>query len=125
MTFLLTNYPLTFEFKTYFPKFIGNQFIMHHLGISIFVNYLMPKPSLYKNKLPSLTHSWRNKEVHAFPKGISQKVNVIARLVFEFAYFYDAVQPLRHGVFPLKYTVHTSKTNVHYTTNVQTMWDLD
>ena len=33
-----------------------------------------------------LTHSWENKEVHTFPKGICLKVNVIAQLEFELAY---------------------------------------
>ena len=32
-----------------------------------------------------------NKGVHTFPKGISPKVNVIARLEFELAYFEAAV----------------------------------
>ena len=39
-----------------------------------------------------LTHSWEEKGVHTFPKGISLKVNVIARLEFELAYYDSAVQ---------------------------------
>ena len=39
------------------------------------------------------------KKVHTFPKWISLKVNVIARLGFELAYFEVAVQPLRYGNF--------------------------
>ena len=30
-----------------------------------------------------LTHSWEDKEVHTFPKGICPKGNVIARLEYE------------------------------------------
>ena len=33
-----------------------------------------------------LTHSWRGKEVHAFPKSDSPKVNVMKWMKFEFAY---------------------------------------
>ena len=32
-----------------------------------------------------LTHSWEDKGVHTFPKGICPKVNVIARLEYELA----------------------------------------
>ena len=39
-----------------------------------------------------LTHSWEDKEVHIFPKGIYPKVNIIARLEFELAYYDVAVQ---------------------------------
>ena len=38
-----------------------------------------------------LTHSWEDKGVHAFPKGIFPKVNVIARLEYELAYYDSAV----------------------------------
>ena len=38
-----------------------------------------------------LTHSWGDKWVHTFPKGISLKMNLIARLEFEFAYYDVAV----------------------------------
>ena len=34
--------------------------------------------------------------VHIFPKGLSSKVNEIARLEFELAYFKAAVQLLSH-----------------------------
>ena len=39
-----------------------------------------------------LTHSWEVKEVHAFPKGIRLKVNVIVRTEFELAYYDFVVQ---------------------------------
>ena len=41
--------------------------------ISLFMGYLMPKPSLWYY----LTHSSGDKEVHAFFKGISPNVNEI------------------------------------------------
>ena len=39
-----------------------------------------------------LTHSWEDKGVHTFPKGICSKVNVIAWLEFELAYYDSAAQ---------------------------------
>ena len=43
------------------------------------------------------THSWReNKGVHTFPKGICPKVNVIARLEYELAYYDSAVHRFNH-----------------------------
>ena len=39
-----------------------------------------------------LTHSWEDKGVHTFPKGICPKVNVIARPEYELAYYDSAVQ---------------------------------
>ena len=39
-----------------------------------------------------LTHSWEDKGVRTFPKGICPKVNVIARLEYELAYYDSAVQ---------------------------------
>ena len=43
-----------------------------------------------------LTYSWGNKGVRTFPEGISTKVNVIARLEFEFTYFEVATQHFTH-----------------------------
>ena len=37
-----------------------------------------------------LTHSWEHKRVHTFQKGICPKVNVIARLEYELAYYDSA-----------------------------------
>ena len=57
--------------------------------------YLMAyKPSLFnaqgilteEQQLNYLTHSWKNKEVHTFPKGISPKINLIVRPEFELDY---------------------------------------
>ena len=44
-----------------------------------------------------LTHSWEDKGVHTFPKGICPKVNVIARLEFELAGDNSAVQRRNHN----------------------------
>ena len=45
----------------------------------------------------SITDTWEwYKEVHAFPKGISPKVNVIARLVLELAYWDITFQCVSH-----------------------------
>ena len=43
-----------------------------------------------------LTHTWEDKGVHTFPKGICPKVNVIARLEFELAYYDSAVHRFNH-----------------------------
>ena len=43
-----------------------------------------------------LTHNWRDQGVHTFLLGISLKVNIIARLQFEVAYFDDAVKHVSH-----------------------------
>ena len=43
-----------------------------------------------------LTHSWEDKGVHTFPKGICPKVNVIARLEYEVANYDSAVQRFYH-----------------------------
>ena len=43
-----------------------------------------------------LTDNWRDKRVHAFPKSISPKVNVIARLEFELAYSEVAILNVNH-----------------------------
>ena len=59
-------------------------------GISTFVGYLMPKPFSEKNS------SGEDKEVHTFPKGICPKVNVIARLEFELAYYDSEVHRFNH-----------------------------
>ena len=43
-----------------------------------------------------LTHSWKDKGVHTFPKGTCPKVNVIARLEYELAYYDSAVHRFNH-----------------------------
>ena len=70
-------------------------------GISTFVGYLMPMP-FSKNYF---TNSWADKEVHTFPKGICPKVNVIARLEFELAYYDSANHRFNHEATPLFFSV--------------------
>ena len=43
-----------------------------------------------------LTHSWEDKGVHTFPKGICAKVNVIARLEYELTYYDSTVIRYNH-----------------------------
>ena len=43
-----------------------------------------------------LTHSWEDKGVHTFPKGICPKVNVTAWLEYEFAYYDSPVHRFNH-----------------------------
>ena len=43
-----------------------------------------------------LTHSWEDKRVHTFLKGICPKVNAIARLEYELAYYDSAVHCINH-----------------------------
>ena len=45
-----------------------------------------------------LTHWWESKWVHAFPKGICPKVNVVARLEFELAYYDSSAKRLRSWI---------------------------
>ena len=43
-----------------------------------------------------LTHSWKDKRVHAFLRGINPKVKVIAWLEFELVYYDVAVLHFSH-----------------------------
>ena len=43
-----------------------------------------------------LTHSWEDKRVHTFPKGICPKMNVMVQLEFELAYYDPAVYRFNH-----------------------------
>ena len=43
-----------------------------------------------------LTHSWEDKWVHSFAKGICPKVNVITRMEFEQVYYDSVVQFVNH-----------------------------
>ena len=59
--------------------------------------FLMSKLPLYKNSSGSIScRAERDKRFHAFSKSISPKVNVIAQLEFELAYFKVAVQHSSH-----------------------------
>ena len=44
-----------------------------------------------------LFNNWADMGVHTFPKGICRKVNVIARLEYELAYYDSAVQRFNHN----------------------------
>ena len=55
-----------------------------------FNHYTTRTPQCY------LTHSWEDKGIHTFPKGICPKVNVIARLEYELAYYDSAVHRFNH-----------------------------
>ena len=71
----------------------------------------MPEPFSKKNSSgTNLTHSWENKGVHTFPKGICPKVNVIVQLEYELAYYDSAVHHFNH---------YTTKTplNLYYLTH--------
>ena len=43
-----------------------------------------------------LTHSWEDKGVHTFPKGICPKVNLLVRLEYELAYYDSEVHRFNH-----------------------------
>ena len=43
-----------------------------------------------------LTHSWEDKRVHTFRKGVYPKVNVIAQLEYKLAYYDFAVHRCNH-----------------------------
>ena len=55
-----------------------------------------------------LTHGWEDKGVHTFPKGICPKVNVIARLEYELAYYDSTVYRINH------YTSRTPPINLEF-----------
>ena len=64
---------------------------------STFVGYLDAKAILLEEQLwYYLTHSWEDKWAHSFPKAICPKVNVIAWLEFELAFYDSVVHPFNH-----------------------------
>ena len=71
-------------------------------GISTLFRLFNAKAILLEEQWYYLTHSWEGKGVRTFPKGICPKVNVIARLEYELAYYDSAVHPFNH------YTTRTS-----------------
>ena len=58
-----------------------------------------------------LSHSWGHKRVHIFPKGINPKVNVIAWLEFELAYYDFAVEHVSHYATGSYQSLFISQTN--------------
>ena len=66
-------------------------------GISTLFRLFNAKAILQEEQLwYYLIHSWEDKGVHTFPKGICPKVNVIARLEYELAYYDSAVHRFNH-----------------------------
>ena len=60
-----------------------------------FVGYSMSNPYLEKNSSGTIYPiAWENKGVHAFPKHISLKVNIITWVDFKFAYYNVIVQQI-------------------------------
>ena len=65
-------------------------------GISLFMGYLMSKPTVSKNSGSTIySIAEGNQRVHTLPKGMRSKVNVIVRLEFELAYYDVSVQHVR------------------------------
>ena len=62
----------------------------------------MPKPSLETSSSSSQPITGRDKGVHAFPRGLSLKVNVIARFKIKPAYY---IVVLQHFIY-LHYRDH-------------------
>ena len=66
-------------------------------GISTFVRLFKAKAILLEEQQwYYLIHSWEDKGVHTFPKGICPKVNVIARLEYELANYDPVVHRFDH-----------------------------
>ena len=57
----------------------------------------------FRTVMVLLSYRWDDKGVHTFPKCICPKVNIIARLEFELAYYNSAVQRFNH------YTMRTTQ----------------
>ena len=65
-----------------------------------------------------LTHSWEDKGVHTFPKGICPKVNVIARLEYELVYMLNWIVLNRTDHFPkMDLTLHKLQRLICHKTN--------
>ena len=91
----------------------------------------MPKPFLKRNSSGTIyellysPNSWEDKEVHAFLKGISPKVNVIVQLEFKLAYYDFTVQYFNHFAMgpPFKLIIiHDIWYNVTNDKNIEWKW---
>ena len=71
------------------------------------------KSSLLKQWWYYLTHSWEDKGVHTFPKGICPKVNLIAPLEFELAY-YDIPHSIALTITPWYPTSSCNDERIRY-----------
>ena len=76
--------------------FFFNWWFLCLMAYQVFLCYLMPSHSPRRTVVVLFNHSWEDKGVHTFPKGICPKVNVIARLEYELAYYDSAVHRLNH-----------------------------
>ena len=76
--------------------YLQDMFQMTAIALVSVINYHINGLHLFWDTLYSLTNSLRDKRVHIFPKGIKQKVNVVARQEFELAYYDVAVKHISH-----------------------------
>ena len=84
-------------FIEYIYIYIYTQWCLLFNGIStLFRSFNAKAILLEEQKRYYLTHSWEDKGVHTFPRGICPKVNVIARLEYELAYYDSAVHLFNH-----------------------------
>ena len=84
-------------------------------GISTLFRLFNAKAILLEEQLWNyLTHTWEDKGVHTFPKGICPKVKVIARLEYELAFYDSAVHRFNH---------YTTRTSPESTLKVTRKWE--
>ena len=89
-------YPIRHECQTAQPKGQGRFGLVSLFnGISSIFRLFNAIAILLKEQF-YLTHSWEDKGVHTFPKGICLKVNIIVRLENELAYYDSAVHHFNH-----------------------------
>ena len=100
--YLLINvFIFRISFLSYILVFL---FVMNLFWFDFFVRWLVNLCRLFNAKSTLLeerqwcylTHSWVDKGVYTFRKGICQKVNIIARPKIEVAYYDSAVHRLNH-----------------------------
>ena len=90
----LTRSRRAYEVIMYWPRF---RFRFN--GISTFVRLFNAKAILLEEQQWYYsTHSWEDKGVRTFPQGICPKVNLIAQLEFELAYYDSAVHRFNHYI---------------------------
>ena len=87
------TYLILIYINVYLREYLRFGLVSLFNGISALVVYIMPKPISLKNSSGTI---WEDEKVHTFPKGICPKVNVIARLEYELAYYDSAVQRFNH-----------------------------
>ena len=88
----------------YIPKQISKYYLFKIISFGFasaissgfFRGLFNAKTILVEQQRYNLTHSWEDKKVHAFPKGIILKMNVIELQGFELAYFETTVHYFSH-----------------------------